>query len=157
MASKRTRPPASGGTAYSQDVADAICARVAAGETLAEVCGTTGAPSYAALCEWRLRHPAFDEALERAREIAADLWAERALKVAEDSTSATATVDRLKVSTLIWRAERAAPERYGGKTQVRKEPRRVILEVRKFELAKRPDGQTYLREIMPERGEDDGR
>jgi hypothetical protein len=125
------------------------------------ICNTGGLPSYDSLYRWLRRYPDFAEAYAQAREMAADLRADRALAVAEDSTPATVTADRLRVSALQWRAAKGAPRRYGpkaGEEDVVDEggPRRLIIEVRRFERAVRPDGTAFTREILPDGSFDDG-
>ena len=52
---------------YTAGLARRICARVAAGEFLAEVCREDGMPNRTAIYRWLARSPRFTAALERAR------------------------------------------------------------------------------------------
>lgn len=141
---------------YTPEIAAEICERLAQGEVWSRICNTGRMPSYATLYAWRDRHPEFGEALARAREMAADYFADRVVEVAEGATSATASGDRIRVGALQWRAAKAFPPRYGRKAEDQVAPRKIILEVRKFEKAIGPDGKTYLREIpkLPEGGDE---
>jgi hypothetical protein len=132
---------------YSPKLGQAICQRLAQGEVWARICEHEQMPAYATLYSWRDRYPEFAEALARAREMAADFFADRVMEVAEGATSATASGDRIRVGALQWRAAKAAPHLYGRKAEDRVEPRKIIVTVRQFEKAVGPDGQTYLREI----------
>lgn len=132
---------------YSPKIARQICERIASGEPWSKVCLDEAMPSYTSLYGWCDRHPEFAEELSRARVMAADLFADRVLEVAQAATSATASGDRLHVGALQWRAAKAAPHLYGRKAEERVETRKIIVEVRKFEKVIGPDGQTYLREI----------
>jgi hypothetical protein len=145
---------------YSKRVTEEICRRIARGEVWHRICNTDGLPSYDSLYQWRRKYPDFAEAFAQAREIAADLHADKVLVVAEQSTAATVQADRLHVGALQWHAGKAAPKRYGSRAGEDPahdgEPRRLVIEIRRFETAYRADGTAYTREILPG-GEEDGR
>jgi len=147
---------------YSKSIAQEICERLAGGEVWFKICNTGRMPSYATLYDWRRRHPEFAEAYAQAKEMAADLRADKALVVAEESTPATVQSDRLRVGALQWRAAKGSPRQYGPRAgepdDIDEEtPRRLIIEVRHFEKVTRPDGSVYVREIPRARpGEEDG-
>lgn len=138
---------------YSPKLATAILDRLAQGERWHRLCREEGMPSYATLYAWRRRHPAFAEGLELAREAAADLKADLALETAENAPSG-APGDKLRIDTLLKHAAVDAPHRWGGKTPPPSaEPAgrlEVVFRARHFERATRPDGTTYIREILPE-------
>ena len=137
---------------YSKGLAAEICERIAAGEIWFKICNTGRLPSYTTLYQWLKRHPDFAEAYAQAKEMAADLRADKALAVAEGATAATVTADRLRVSTLQWHAGKAAPRRYGSRVgaDVEEEgpPRELVIRVRRFERAWREDGSAYVREVF---------
>lgn len=132
---------------YSPRIAREICERIAEGETWSRICKDERMPSYSTLYGWCERNPDFAKTLARARVMAADGFADRVLEVAQAATSATASSDRIHVGALQWRAAKAAPHLYGRKAEDRVEPRKIIVEVRKFERVVGPDGRTYLRDI----------
>jgi hypothetical protein len=138
---------------YSKKLTREICRRIAGGEVWHKICNTGRLPSYTTLYDWLRRYPDFAEDFAQAKEMAADLRADKVLMVAEESTAATVQSDRLRVGALQWHAGKAAPKRYGSKAgdDVAEEgaPRRLIIEVRHFETAYRPDGTAYTREILP--------
>ena len=138
---------------YSKKLTQEICRRIAGGEVWFRICNTGNLPSYTTLYTWLRKYPDFAEDFAQAREMAADLHADRVLVVAEESTAATVQSDRLKVGALQWHAAKAAPKRYGSRAgedvAPEGEPRRLIIEVRRFETAYRPDGTAYTREILP--------
>ena len=149
---------------YSKDIADEICRRIAQGEIWFKICNTGRMPSYTLIYSWMRKYPEFAEAYAQAREMAADLRADKVLAVAEDTTPATVQADRLKVGALQWHAGKSAPRRYGARAGVRDDqdegearPPRLIIEVRQFEKVRREDGTLYVREIMPDDGEKAGR
>lgn len=138
---------------FSAKVAEEICIRIAAGETWSAMCGKGSMPSHAALYKWRDQKPEFRADLERARDIAADSRADRALEVAEGATSATVQADRLRVSTLLWHAARGAPHRYGSRAEAPagKAPRASFsVRIREFVPVTREDGTVFTREIRPD-------
>jgi len=145
---------------YSKKLTRAICLRIAGGEIWHKICNTDGMPSYATLYDWLRKYPDFAEDFAQAKEMAADLRADKVLVVAEEATAATVQRDRLRVAALQWHAGKAAPKRYGSRAgddvEHEGEPRRLIIEVRRFETAYRPDGTAYTREILPA-GEGDER
>jgi len=135
---------------YSKRVAREICERIAAGEIWFRICNTGRLPSYTTLYGWLRKHPDFAEGYAQAREMAADLRADKALAVAEDATAATVQADRLRVNTLQWHAAKAAPRRYGsrpGQDDGDGRPPELVIRVRQFERAWREDGAPYVREI----------
>jgi hypothetical protein len=141
---------------YSRKVATEICERLAAGELWHAICNTGGLPSYHAVYRWRKIHPEFAEGWEQAKEMAADLRADRALEVAAAATAATATPDRLHVTTLQWHAGKSSPRRWGSKGEADGADeaggggRRLVIEVRQFERAFREAGAAYVREVTAE-------
>jgi hypothetical protein len=139
-------------TRYSKQITQELCERIANGECWHRMANTGRMPSYATLYDWQRKHPEFAEALAQAREMAADLRADRALEVAEKATAATVQADRLHVGALQWRAAKASPRRYGTRSDAHDDvedaqPARLIIEVRRFEKVTRPDGSVYVREI----------
>jgi hypothetical protein len=145
---------------YSKKVTRALCLRIAQGEIWHRICNTDGMPSYTTLYTWLRKYPDFAEDYGQAREMAADLRADKVLVVAEEATTATVQRDRLRVGALQWHAGKAAPKKYGSKAgddgAGEGASRRVIIEVRHFEVAYREDGSAYTREILPD-GEGGGR
>jgi len=141
---------------YCKAVTEKICERIADGEAWHRICNQDGLPAYTTLYVWQKKYPDFAEAYAQAREMAADRRADEALLVAKNATAATVQADRLYVNTLQWRAATGAPRRYGARAEAadggadRAAPR-LIIEVRRFEKAVRPDGSVYAREILPGR------
>lgn len=141
---------------YGEALWRRLCERIANGEIWRRFCNTDGMPSYSTLYDWRDKHPEFAAALKRARDIAADNRAEKALEVAEEATAATVSADRLHVNTLLWHASHGAPHRYGAKAgaaavkPAKSEPRRIVIEIRKFVPVRTPDGKLITREILPD-------
>jgi hypothetical protein len=142
---------------YSKKVTRAICKRIARGDVWYRIANTDGLPSYDSLYTWLRKYPDFAADYAQAREMAADLRADKVLMVAEEATAETVQRDRLRVGALQWHAGKASPRKYGTKAgEDEGEPgaaRRLIIEVRHFEVAYREDGTAYTREILPDGGE----
>jgi hypothetical protein len=135
---------------YSKGLTERICERIAAGESWSSFHWTEGMPSYSTLYTWRDKHPEFAAALQRARDMAADWWAEQALEVAREATKDTATADRLHVNTLLWHAARGAPYRYGSrerKESAKPEVVRVLVSIRDWVPVRLPDGRLVAKEV----------
>jgi hypothetical protein len=65
------RDPERGYVRFSARVARAVCARVAAGESLVSICSEPGLPSRNSLANWARRHPEFGRIFDRAKALAA--------------------------------------------------------------------------------------
>lgn len=159
-AAPRKRPRGPDGTyvsvRYSEDVADEICTRIAMGEAWYQMCSTGRMPAYGTLYQWMGRYPDFAEAVARARQMAADYKADKALVVAEATTPATVSADRLKVSTLMKHAALQAPGQWGRKAEARGEDRRIVIVVRDFVPVLGPDGVLRAQEVLPPETEEEG-
>lgn len=128
---KRGRP-----SIYSAALAERICKKLSAGETLRQVCRGDGMPAPSTVCAWALNaeHP-FYEQYARAREIGYRLMADELLEIADDGTNdwverenkngETYTVvdaeavarSRIRVDTRKWLLSKALPKIYGDKIQ----------------------------------------
>ena len=115
---------------YSDAVAQAICDRIADGESLRSICKSAGMPSKAAVMLW-LRDPAredFRRWMEEARETQADDFVDEQNQLSAQLPerhpehggydSAHVAHIRNRISTLQWMAEKLKPKKYGAKAQV---------------------------------------
>jgi len=71
---------------YTPATAELICARLADGETLSDVCRTPGMPSRQCVHQWRMRMPAFNDLYYRARLIGMESMSDDTLTIADDDT-----------------------------------------------------------------------
>lgn len=92
---------------FTQDIADAICERIADGESLRAICADPEMPGTSAVCKWLGKHPEFAEQYARARELQADALFDDCLAIA-DGTTLKAGEDinarRLQIDTRKWMA-----------------------------------------------------
>lgn len=100
---------------YSQELADKICDRLAAGETLRAICKSEGMPSEMTVRRWALdAESPFSSQYARAREIGYHAMADELLEIA-DGGSGDAQRDRLSVETRKWLLSKALPKVYGDR------------------------------------------
>lgn len=67
---------------YTEAKADEICARIASGETLSDICRDAHMPERAAVYAWQEANPVFGQRFVRARDIGFDAIAEDAMRIA---------------------------------------------------------------------------
>jgi hypothetical protein len=136
---------------YDAQVVDAICGRLASGETWSKVCGRRGFPAWSTLYAWMRKHPGVAERVAEARRIAAEFRFDQALDVAMKSEPASVQSDKLKVATLLHHAGALDPARFGG-------PGRggagrggddavQTIVIKRFERAVDDNGESYVRVI----------
>lgn len=116
-------------SSFTQEKADAICERIAGGESLRSICREEGAPNFTTVMRW-LGDPElvdFRNQYARAREAQADFMAEEILSIADDGRNDSYTDDegrqrtdqdviarsRLRVEARKWLASKMAPKKYG--------------------------------------------
>ena len=125
---KRSRP-----TIYSDQLAKAICKRLAEGESLRAICGDEGMPVKSTVLGWLFdgAHDDFSDQYTRARQAQAETRADEVIDLADDTTDDWVTgengkriVDhehisrsRLRVDTRKWVASKLLPKVYGDKLQ----------------------------------------
>lgn len=101
---------------YSDEVAAAICERLAVGETLTAICKADDMPHASTVYRWLEAHEAFREMYARARDQQAHAIAEKAVRDAE--TADDAQLGRLAFDARKWFAAKVAPRVYGEKQQL---------------------------------------
>lgn len=119
-------------TIYTDAMADAICERLAEGESLRSICRDEDMPHAATVCRWLAANEVFREQYARAREMQADALFDEALDIADtpvegvktktlpSGSTETTTGDmiehrRLQVETRKWMVGKLAPKKYGDK------------------------------------------
>jgi hypothetical protein len=119
---------------FSQSIADAICTRLADGESLRNICLDDNLPNISTVIRW-LSDPdraEFCAQYMRAREAQADKLAEEILQIADDGLNDTYVDEdgktrtdhdvvarsRLRVDARKWLASKMAPKKYGDKIAV---------------------------------------
>jgi hypothetical protein len=126
--------------AYSQSTADAICARIANGESLRAICADEDMPASSTVFLWLAEHAGFSEQYARAREAQAEHLAAEIVAIADEECTmvraskhgakaddpesgevevvfdATAVArNRLRVDARKWVAAKLKPKVYGDR------------------------------------------
>lgn len=125
---------------FTQKVADDICNRLAAGESLRGICKSDDLPEAGTVFRWLScgdeAFTAFREQYARAREIQADALVDEILEISDDGSNdwmernnadgentgwqlngEHVQRSRLRVDSRKWFASKVAPKRYGDKVQ----------------------------------------
>jgi len=113
-------------TIYTDNLADEICDRIAAGESLRTICDDDTMPNRRTVMRWLDANPVFATKHARARKLQADVMDEKILAVADASTNETAQADRVKIAAYQWRAARLDPKKYGDRTILAGDPEAPI-------------------------------
>ena len=74
---------------YADEHVDAICARIATGETLASICRDEDMPGRSVVYDWIRSSKAVAGRFERAREVGFDAIADETLAIADDGSNDT--------------------------------------------------------------------
>ena len=127
---KRGRP-----SSYSAVRAEAICAEIANGKCLREICRGDGMPGMTTIFRWLAQHEEFRTMYGAAREAQADYLAEELLEIADDASNdwmqrrredgTVVTVlngehvqrSRLRIDTRKWLLAKLQPKKYGDVQQ----------------------------------------
>jgi hypothetical protein len=102
---------------YSAQIADSICERLAAGESLRQICTDAKMPDRKTVDRWADQFPEFAARRARAREAQADGLFDEMADI-ENKTIAKAldpAIARVVLSSKQWRAAKLAPKVYGDK------------------------------------------
>lgn len=102
---------------YTPQIADAICSRMALGETVRDICKDATMPDERTVRRWAIMREDFRPLYAQAREEQADALADEALERARSSRE-NYGADRLAVDTLKWAASKMKPRTYSDKLQV---------------------------------------
>lgn len=118
---------------FTQEKADAICARLVEGESLRSICRDEAMPALSTVFKWLREAPGFSDQYARAKEEQADTLADEIVDIADEAETAvkdmgdghTAVVfdstavarNRLRVDARKWVAAKLKPKKYGDKIQ----------------------------------------
>lgn len=119
-------------TTYTPKTAEAICERIANGESLRAICEGEGMPDKATVFRWLAVHQAFRDQYARAREMQADAIFDEVLDIADDGhndwmlrrhgdderwveNGEAIRRSALRIDARKWVAAKLAPKKYGEK------------------------------------------
>lgn len=113
MAPKKIGRPSS----YSEEIADKICAEIADGKALVNICKDNDwAPCGATAFNWLRNYPAFLESYTHAREIQQELYAAEIIMIADTDRDAPRARNRMDARK--WYAGKVSPKKWGDRVQV---------------------------------------
>jgi Bacteriophage Sf6, terminase small subunit-like len=105
---KRGRP-----SNYTTEVADAICERLAYGESLRAICADAGMPGRATVFRWIACHKEFRDQYLWARNIQADYIYDEIIDIADEVIDPrTVPHARLRINTRLRQLARMTPRKY---------------------------------------------
>jgi hypothetical protein len=120
-------------TKYTQELADTICEQLASGDSMRTVCKEDEMPAMSTLFRWLREIPEFRQQYEKAKEEAADAFAEEILDIADDGSNdwmikhgkddqeswqlngEHVQRSRLRIDSRKWIASKLKPKKYGDK------------------------------------------
>jgi len=125
-------------TTYSLDMADKICERLAAGESMRSISRDDSMPAISTMFKWIREHEEFSKQYTKAKEESADALVEDMMDIADNQVSQPLVVDgvplldkdgnpvmikdnvsvnhaKLRVDTRKWAASKLKPKKYGEK------------------------------------------
>jgi hypothetical protein len=126
--------PAGRPTDYSDDIVDAICERLADGESLRSICDAEGMPHKATVFRWLRAHEEFRDRYARARETQAETLADEIIDIADDGhndwmkrnfgederwveNGEAIRRSALRIDARKWVAAKLLPKKYGDRVQ----------------------------------------
>lgn len=108
-------------TNYTPELDSKICERIAAGESLSQICRDDDMPHRDTVYEWKGKNQAFSDRYARAVEDRAENLASEIVEISDESavdpTSESVAAARLKVDARKWIASKLFPRKYGDKVQ----------------------------------------
>mgnify|MGYP000075275517 CR=1 FL=1 len=120
--------------AFSQEIADKVCERIAQGEPLRQICRDEKMPAWRTVYDWLDAEPEFAARIARARELGFDAIAQDALSIADETQEGVETTikadgsieekrgdmlghRKLRIETRLKLLAKWDPKRYGDKVQ----------------------------------------
>ena len=111
---------------YSSEIAEAICERLAAGESLVSICKRKDMPGLRTVVRWAAENEGFGAEYARAREAQAEVMDHKILAAADTATKDPAGA-RVKIGAYQWRASKLAPKRYSERQVVAGDPEAPLI------------------------------
>lgn len=121
---------------YTSELAEAICLRLAEGESLRSICRDDVMPDKATVLRWIARHDVFRDQYVRAKEQGAEALAEEMFEIADDGSNdwmeqldsegeaigyklngEHVQRSKLRIDTRKWYLSKILPKKYGDRIQ----------------------------------------
>lgn len=100
---------------FTRALADEICLRIGAGESLLSIVDDEHMPDYATIWKWRQKYTKFRNSYAQARETRAEAYEELMMDTARSEEDVNRA--RLIVDTMKWTASKLKPGVYGDKVE----------------------------------------
>jgi hypothetical protein len=105
-------------SAYTPELAEEICIRIAGGESLRKICKSEGMPAFQTVLRWAFHADQeevgnFHEQYARARELQAELRADEIVEISDNTKDAARA--RVRIDARKWVASKLLPKRYGNR------------------------------------------
>jgi hypothetical protein len=107
-------------TLKTPELCKEICERMAEGETLTNICRDADMPAWTTLHDWKQADESFRQALTRAREQQAEVWAEEIMSISDDDLPTHEAIGRarLRMQSRQWLAGKYNPQFADKPTQI---------------------------------------
>lgn len=93
---------------------DAICERMAEGESLRSICRGEGMPSKGTVMRWLATDKDFEALYTQAQQLRGELYGDEVVEIADDNSIAP-DQKRIMVDARKWTAARMMPKKYGDR------------------------------------------
>ena len=118
---------------YSDEIAAEICERLAAGESLNQICRDPHMPDQHAVRVWALDNRAgFSPRYARARELQAEYWADEIVDITDNEPDPVRA--RVRMDGRKWITSKLLPRKYGDKVEVSGDPDRPLVQISRIEI-----------------------
>ena len=112
---------------FSQVAADAVLDKVASGLTVSKIALEPGFPPAHVIRRWAILNKDFREAMDIAKRMRAEHYHDEAIATAEGTNKkAHVGINKLKVSTYQWAAEKGDPGKFGAVKTIVGDPDRPV-------------------------------
>jgi hypothetical protein len=98
---------------FNPTIAEKVCERIAAGESLRAICGDTRMPGRTTISRWLAENEGFQKAMGLARDMQTDSLADEVLHIADHEPDPHRA--RIRIDARIWFASKVRPKKYGSK------------------------------------------
>jgi len=105
-------------TLFTEKLAAHICAEIAAGRSIRDICGDTGIPGQTTVFRWLSENEDFREQYAHAREAQMDAMAEDILEIADEGNEEDTQRAKLRIDARKWLMSKIAPKKYGDKLAI---------------------------------------
>ena len=122
---------------FTNEIADTICERIAAGESLLSICSSDGMPHQATVFRWLAdeKYAAFCDMYACAREVQGDTKFDQVGDMAHSVVSGQVDPQaaRVFIDAIKWQAAKLSPRKYGDKVEhTGKDGGALVVEIVRF-------------------------